>query len=139
MNYEEVFNFALRDNLIPNFVSIAEYMGREKFIEMLKITASNAEIKKDRMKNRDDSYKNEFWNHVLKREIIENTDNVYEIKVTECLWAKIFREANAADIGYASICYPDFAAAEAGNRKMFRTKTLMEGDKYCNHRWISND
>ena len=26
--------------------------------------------------------------------------------MTECLWAKVFREADAADIGYSAICYP---------------------------------
>ncbi|MBC8552682.1 MAG: L-2-amino-thiazoline-4-carboxylic acid hydrolase [Bacteriovoracaceae bacterium] len=139
MTYEEIFNFAYRDNLIPQFLSIAEYMGREKFIEMLKETASEAFTKDNIMKNWANSYNKTFWNQVLNREIIEKTDKVYEIKVTECLWAKTFREANAADIGYAAICHTDYATAEASNEKMIRTKTLMQGDEYCNHRWISKD
>jgi hypothetical protein len=61
-----------------------------------------------------------------------------EIKITECLWAKTFRAANAADIGYATICYSDFAGAVAFNPKMrlVRTKTLMQGHDCCNHRWV---
>ena len=71
-------------------------------------------------------------------EVIEKTDNVYEIKVTECLMAEVFREADAADIGYAVICSGDEATCQGFNPKikLTRTKTLMQGDECCNHRWV---
>ena len=58
-----------------------------------------------------------------------------EFNVTECLWAKTFKELNAADIGYILCCRPDFAIARAyhPNIRLKRTKTLMQGDSYCNH------
>jgi hypothetical protein len=79
-----------------------------------------------------------FWRHVLTFELVENTAKAAEIKVTECLWAKTFREANAADIGYAFVCHGDFAYAPAFNpkMKMIRTKTLMQGHDCCNHRYV---
>ena len=63
---------------------------------------------------------------------------VVEVRVTRCLWAQTFREAGAADIGYAMVCHPDFLAGPAFNPKirMTRTKTLMLGDDLCNHRWV---
>ena len=74
----------------------------------------------------------------LTLDIIEKTDTVLQVKATERLWAKTFRDANAAEIGYASICYPDYEGAPAYNpkMKMIRTKTLMQGHDYCNHRFI---
>lgn len=58
--------------------------------------------------------------------------------MTECLWAATFRAAGAEDIGYATICHPDFATTTAFNprMRMIRTKTLMQGHDCCNHRWV---
>ena len=81
---------------------------------------------------------NPFYNHVLTYEIVEETDKIFENKITECLWAETFRDANASDIGCATNCHPDYAYARAFNPKMrmIRTKTLMQGHDCCNHRWI---
>ncbi len=51
----------------------------------------------------------------------------------------MFREEGAADIGYAGICHPDFAAASGFNPKikLIRSKTLMQGDDCCNHRYVT--
>jgi hypothetical protein len=79
-----------------------------------------------------------FWQHALTTEIVEDEEKAFEIKVTECLWAKTFREAQASDIGYATICYQDYAMSQgfSPKLKMIRTKTLMQGHEYCNHRWV---
>jgi hypothetical protein len=60
------------------------------------------------------------------------------MKVTECLWAKTFREADAADIGYRCICRADYVTAKAFNPKLelVRDKTLMQGHACCNHRYV---
>jgi hypothetical protein len=81
---------------------------------------------------------NRFWQNVLTFQIIEDTPRAFEVKVTECLWAKTFRDAKAADLGYVLSCYGDFAAAEGFNPKMhmIRTKTLMQGNDCCNHRFV---
>ena len=79
-----------------------------------------------------------FSRHVLNSDIVETTDHAYEIRVSECLWAKTFRDLGAAGIGYAVICHADYAYCQGFNPKirMIRTKTLMEGDDCCNHRWV---
>ncbi|MFC2113333.1 L-2-amino-thiazoline-4-carboxylic acid hydrolase [Bacteroidota bacterium] len=80
-----------------------------------------------------DQYKN-----CLDFEYVEFTDQVCELKVKNCLWAKTWRSKNAGEFGYASVCHGDFSGATAFNPKlrMERTKTLMQGHDCCNHRYI---
>jgi hypothetical protein len=77
-----------------------------------------------------------FWKHVIEREVIEDSETVFELKITKCLWEKVYREADSAELGYAIVCHTDFATAEASDQKLIRTKTLMQGDDCCNHRWV---
>ena len=75
----------------------------------------------------------------LTLEIVEDTDKVFELKVTECVSAKVFREAGlGGKIGHAAVCNMDFYWPQAFNEnfKMERDKTLMQGDDCCNHRYI---
>jgi hypothetical protein len=71
-------------------------------------------------------------------EFVENTEKVLEMKVTECLPARIWREANAADIGYAWECSGSDALAKAFNPKMkgMSVKNLMKGDGVCIERFV---
>ena len=69
--------------------------------------------------------------------IIEDSKKAFELRTTECIWAKTFREKNAGDIGYLTICYSDFISAKAFHPKLKLklTKTLMQGFDCCNHRY----
>lgn len=150
MNFKEVFSFAFQNGFIPIMQNLANEIGKEKFIEMLKKAAS--EVASMSIKKFAQNFPikdiaafispmkepNHFWKNVLTYEFVEEAEKSVEARVTECLWAKTFREANASDVGYVVICHPDFAAASAFNPKMklMRTKTLMKGDEYCNHHWV---
>lgn len=70
--------------------------------------------------------------------VTETSDKVHALKVTECLWAKTFLEAKAGDLGYAAVCYGDYAFARAFNPQveMVRDKTLMQGMGCCDHRYL---
>jgi len=150
VTFEDMFNFAFRDSFIPLMLVLAKAGGREKFVEILKKGSSEAAAlgiqnavksipKRDLeafvgpLKNPD-----HFWKNVLTFSIVEDTPKAFEVKVTECLWAKTFRGMNAADIGFATICFPDYASASAFNPKlkMIRSKTLMQGHDCCNHRYV---
>jgi len=75
----------------------------------------------------------------LTHEIVEDGDKVFEIRVTECVWAKVFRDAGlGGPIGHAAVCNMDYSWPTAFNEnfKMERDKTLMRGDAYCNHRYL---
>ena len=75
----------------------------------------------------------------LTMEITEDTDKVFEIRATECIWAKVFRDAGlGGEIGHAAVCNMDYYWPPAFNPdfKMERSKTLMQGNDCCNHRYI---
>lgn len=150
LTYEQVFRLAYQEGFIPSMKALTEDVGKDKFLEMLKSACSRATAcemaeRASKAPKRDLAafatplvQPGEFAKHALTYQIVEHTEKALEIKVTECLWAKTFREKDATDIGYAAICHPDFAAAPAFNpkMKMVRTKTLMQGNDCCNHRWL---
>lgn len=81
---------------------------------------------------------NELFKKALTVDIVEDNDRAFEMKVTECLTASTFLAKEAGDIGYALVCWGDYAWAEGYNPKikLVRDKTLMEGHAYCNHRYV---
>jgi hypothetical protein len=64
---------------------------------------------------------------------VEDTPTVWSIKIIECLWAKVFQEAGAAQYGYAAVCAGDVPYARAVNPQidLELTATLMEGAPAC--------
>jgi hypothetical protein len=131
MNYQETFDFAYKIYLIPLLKSMAEDIGKEKFIESLKSYGTKVTFIQQTREMWNTLLNSIFWTQVLTREIIEESDMILKYNVIECLWAKTFREAEASDIGYALFCHPDFARARVAHRKLQRTKTLMQGDDCC--------
>ncbi len=75
----------------------------------------------------------------LTHEIVEDSEKVFELRVTECVWATAFREAGLdGEIGHAAMCNMDYYWPTAFNPDfiMERDKTLMQGHDHCNHRYI---
>jgi hypothetical protein len=128
--------------------ALEKEFGKEKTIELLKkfTTENLLQLGKAQAKEKTDlslkAYTRQFnptnYKNLLTLEIIEDTEKAYELKVSECIWATTFLDANAGDIGYAAVCYGDYAWAEGFNPKikLVRDKTLMQGHEYCNHRYI---
>jgi len=149
MTMQQVFNFAFKENYIPAMKNLMKQIGKENFLEMLK-KSSEMQYEGDEnayFKNKERTLKtwSDFskklmkdWDNSLTGEILTDTDNVLEIKYTECLYAKTFREADAADIGYAALCYGDYPWTKQfnPNLKLIREKTLMQGDDYCHFKWV---
>ena len=146
MTFDEVYQFAYLRGFIPTMRVLAEKVGvetiQEAASESVRLEAPKwfgALPARDMaawiavLRNPDP-----VMDHALTMEVVDESDTAVEVRVTECLWAKTFRDAGAADIGYACICHPDFAMAEAFNpdMRMIRDKTLMQGHSHCNHRWV---
>ena len=135
-----------------NFISLAKdlekEMGKDALIEFLKkrTLAELLEQGKSYAKRSPDTsfrtfsniFKNPWMEATLVMEIIEDTDTVFEVKVTECLVADTFLRAKAGEIGDAAVCIGDYTFAEGFNPKikMIRDKTLTLGHAYCNHRYV---
>jgi hypothetical protein len=143
--YEEAFIWRF-DYYIEIMLQMAKLLGRDKLLDLIKNARDNCQAPRS-AKSPDFSFTDwivsgeEASKNTYTWDVIEKTDKIYEIRITECLWTKIFRERNAADIGYATICHGDFASARSAHPKLRleRTKILMQGDDCCNHRWILDD
>ncbi len=148
MTWEGVFRFAFQRNFIPVMKGLAGQIGEEKLVQLVRDTVSErarkgmeaSPIPKRDMATWIGHMKTfpPLFQHALVYDVIEETPQALEIRVTQCLWAKVFREENAGAIGYAAICHPDFAVASgfSPKLKLIRTKTLMQGHEYCNHRYV---
>ncbi len=148
ITWEEVFRFAFKQNYIPTLKAIAAQIGQEKFVSMLQETVSEMARKGAAARAAKFTFadfaagltKNvpPLYQHALSGEIVEQTAQTLEYKVTQCLWARMFREENAADIGYAVVCHPDYAIASglSPKLKLTRNKTLMQGHDCCNLRYV---
>ena len=135
-----------------SFIRFARFLqkeiGEERVIELIKKETEqrlNAQAKRDleRLGNSDfKSYISIFRDpgmlSSLTMEIIEDTDKVFEIRVTDCLAAESFLPHKAGDIGYAAVCWGDYNWATDFNPKikLIRDKTLMQGHDCCNHKYI---
>jgi hypothetical protein len=123
-------------------------IGKQRFLELLKKAsyAENVALGK-RLSPRIDSMKtfagpfrdeNSGVGRTIVREIIEDNETAFEMKITECLTEIVFRKADAVDLGYACVCHADFGLPEGLDIgiKLIRTKTLMQGHDCCNHRYV---
>ena len=150
MSNEDVIRFALGYS-VPIFKKMQNEIGKEKFLEMLeRISASNTaefitsvskEYPEKTMKALGEMA-NKFLNSppytdMYKYEFVENSDKVLEVKYTGCIMAKLYKEMNAADIGYALECHPSEALGKAFNPATKHTsrKNMMKGDDYCIERF----
>jgi hypothetical protein len=146
LTYRQMLGARYRD-LIDLARALEKEMGKDKMIEFLKKTTTERLLnfgkqQAERMQdNTFDAYVNQFrsgYDKTLTMEIVEDTEKAFELNVTECIWADTFLRADAGDIGYAWVCWGDYAWAEGFNPKikLIRDKTLMEGKTCCNHRYV---
>lgn len=153
MTIEGILKYA-NETYVPIFQTLANDIGREKFLEMLKkasvenITHFVSAMAKDLPKRDLPAFAemltnvvNSFPNNkMFTYEVVQKTDKVFEIKATECLAAKLFREMKAVDIGYPIFCYSwcDNPISHAFNPKIKGTlpKSLMKGDDVCIARFV---
>jgi hypothetical protein len=121
----------------------AEYLGRDELITMIKRAIDDSNPPNP-SPNPDFSFRDwfasgkEMFQNMMTWDVVEESDTVYEIKVSECIWVETFTRLGAADIGYATVCHSDFCTCKAEHPgiTLHRTKTLMEGHDCCNHRWV---
>lgn len=146
MSYNDIFQMSVVRLYLPAVKAVAAEIGMDKLQKVLL-----EDMKKrvaDRVKNLPSrelkdfalffKNPNPFAANTLTMEIVQDSDKVFEMRFSECLWAKTFKEANAADIGFKLICSGDYVTAEAFNPKikLIRDKTLMQGHDCCNHKYV---
>ena len=147
-SYAHIYTFAFVEHWIPLMKHMSVAVGRERFLALLRSAAAERGRQDglDWAKNVAQAdlgtfkkwIDDPFSQRIKTVYIVADSPKAFEVKVTECLWAKTFREADAADLGYAGFCHRSESTAPAYNAHMtmIRTKTLMQGNDYCNPRWI---
>ena len=146
MTFEQVFRFAFQSSYIPVMKVLEEELGPEELqAAAAEAVARQMEAYGKRVPRNDlatfvTPFKrpSPLFDHAITLEVVEDTERAVELKVTECLWAKTFRDAGEADLGFRCVCFADYGAVEAFNPrlKMIRDKTLMQGHDCCNHRYV---
>jgi L-2-amino-thiazoline-4-carboxylic acid hydrolase len=149
MTWEELFKFTY-GYAIPMMKNLSNQVGKEKFLEMLKKATSEEAVREVEATYRNQPKRDlatlladmkkpdSLFQHTLTYEFVKDTDKEADVRITECLWARTFRQANAGDLGYAMICHGDIAATKAYNPKikLDRPKILMNGDEECRFHWV---
>lgn len=129
--------------------NVKDEIGKDELIRLLKVhsTALGRQTGELQAKNSPDQEFQTFvstfrpprYAQTLTHEIVEDSEDTFELRVTECLWATVYREAGLdGEIGHAAVCNMDYAwpAAFNANFKMERDKTLMQGHDHCNHKYM---
>ena len=125
MTTEEMYRF-FYGTFIPALQTLAKSIGRDKLVKEL--TKASAEEYAQMMAAMAKDVPNKDMrafvglmdcmmatapsNKAYTYETVESSDKVHELKFTQCLPAKIWREMNAADLGYAVECSPTDAIGQ---------------------------
>lgn len=143
--YRERFHLEYASHLIPYLKILEAEIGREKVIKTLrKMAAQEAEeyaryVVQAKGKNDLSVFKEDYSPttpgicEILTIDVLEDTEGVYAIKITECIWAETFRKAGAAEYGVAAVCSGDIPYARCVNPQidLDLQGTIMEGKPYC--------
>ena len=140
---------AMRNQSFIRFARcLQKELGEERVIELIK-KQTELRLKEQAKRDLERLGNSDFKSYIsifrdpqmlasLTMEIIEDTDTVFEIRVTDCLAAESFLPHKAGDIGYAAVCWGDYNWASDFNHKikLIRDKTLMQGHDCCSHKYV---
>jgi L-2-amino-thiazoline-4-carboxylic acid hydrolase len=149
LTYRDRFECEFASHFIPFLKILEKEIGHEKVIQSLRELAFQEakEIAEQMVKTRgknDLSFFKEIYNpsdpdlkDILTMEVLEDTEHTYVVNVTECLWAEIFRNAGAADFGFAAVCSDAVFTRSVNPQMGFELEgTIMQGKSCCLHRYF---
>jgi hypothetical protein len=149
LTYRQMFE-AQCEEFIPLSKRLEETLGHERTVEILKAHSSDRGAKTAKAVverlggNAFDTVKTLFspgnpsFGTTMVFDVVESTEKVHELRVAACLWADTWRKADAGELGFAAVCWGDYAGFRAfsPNLELVRTQTLMQGHPCCNHRML---
>lgn len=150
LTHRERFELEYASHFIPYLKLLEKEIGHEQVIKSLqKLALHEAEeyaeyVVRTKGKNDLSVFKEDYnpttpgISDILTIAVMEDTQSAYGIKITECLWAEVFRKAGAADYGYAAVCFGDVPFARCINPQidLDLDGTLMEGRPFCMLRYF---
>lgn len=74
----------------------------------------------------------------LDYEVVKQAPDAFEVNVTECRYARFYKEIGAPELGFLLTCSADFAFAEGFGTdvQLTRTQTIMQGASHCDFRFV---
>jgi predicted ArsR family transcriptional regulator len=73
----------------------------------------------------------------LRYEVVKQAPDAFELNVTECRYARFYKEIGAPELGFLLTCSADFAMAKGfgADVQLTRTHTIMQGASHCDFRY----
>ena len=73
----------------------------------------------------------------LDYEVVKQGPDAFEVNVTECRYAKFYKEIGAPELGFLLTCSADFSMTEGFGTgvQLTRTQTIMQGASHCDFRY----
>ena len=73
----------------------------------------------------------------MELEMLHQSADAYDFNVTRCRYAEFYKEMGVPDLGFVLSCSRDFALTKgiSGKLELFRTKTIMQGNTFCDFRF----
>jgi hypothetical protein len=149
LTHRQRFALEYASHFIPFLILLEQDIGHDAVIKYLhKLALQEAEeyaayVVESKGKNDLTVFKEDYSpttpgiSEILTIEVLKDTDDVYAIEISECIWAEVFREAGVPEFGHAAVCSGDVPFAECVNPKISLNLegTIMEGKKSCRLRY----
>jgi hypothetical protein len=73
----------------------------------------------------------------MELEVLHKSADAYDFNVTRCRYAELYHEMGVSDLGFVLSCSRDFSLTKgvSPKLKLLRTKTIMQGDAFCDFRF----
>lgn len=73
----------------------------------------------------------------LEYQVVKQTPNAFEVNVSECRYARFYKEMGAPELGFLLTCSADSSLAEGygADVQLTRTQTIMQGATHCDFRY----
>lgn len=73
----------------------------------------------------------------LEYEVVKQDLGVFEVNVTECRYARFYKEIGVPELGFLLTCSADFSMTEGfgADVQLTRTQTIMQGASHCDFRY----
>ena len=149
LTYRERVELEYASHFIPFLKHLEKALGHDQVIESLQELAFQGvkeyaeNVVKAAGKNDLSIFKEIFspanpgLAEVMTMQVLESTEEIYTVNVTECLLAEVFRKAGAAGYGYAYLCCDVLFTRLVNPRiDLDLDGTIMEGKPCCLHRWV---
>jgi len=73
----------------------------------------------------------------LNYDVVKQTADAFEVNVTECRYARFYKEIGVPELGFLLTCGADFPMTEGfgAGVQLTRTQTIMQGASHCDFRY----